>query len=88
MSTTLDKIIEEAKELTPAELRRLRETVDSLLSKSSPVMTEGEFAQHLAAKGIITMPSPPAEEDADDDDWEPVEVTGKPVSEMIIEERR
>jgi hypothetical protein len=88
MSATLDKIIEEAKALTPEELQQLRATVDSLLAETAqPLMTEDEFAQHLAAKGIISLPES-AEEDEGEDDWEPVEVTGKPLSEMIIEERR
>jgi hypothetical protein len=87
MSATLDKIIKEAKELSPEELQQLRTTVDSLLAQTTePSMSENEFAQRLAAKGIIALPEHPADES--DDEWEPVEVTGKPLSEMIIEERR
>ncbi len=49
-------------------------------------MTEEEFALHLLAKGIISeIPSGLNEED---DDFEPVEVSGEPVSETIIRERR
>jgi hypothetical protein len=87
MSATLDKIIEEAKELSPEELKQLRTTVDSMLAQTAePLMSENEFAQHLAAKGIIALPEHPADEA--DEDWEPIEVAGKPLSEMIIEERR
>jgi ElaB/YqjD/DUF883 family membrane-anchored ribosome-binding protein len=88
MSATLDRIIEEAKALTPDELQQLRQTVDSLLTEARPGMTEDEFEQYLAAKGVITLPEPEADTGAEDDDWEPVEVTGQPLSEMIVEERR
>lgn len=51
-------------------------------------MTEDEFERYLAAKGIISLPEPPAETSEDDDDWETVEFTGQPISEMIVEDRR
>jgi hypothetical protein len=87
MSATLDKIKEEMKGLAPEELQEVRELADSLLSEPArPQMTEDEFARYLAAKGVISLP----EGDVADDDegWEPVEVTGKPLSEMIVEDRR
>ncbi len=87
MSATLDKIIEEVKALPPDERRQLRDKLDALLVAPQPAMTEDEFARHLAAKGIISFPDPSAEDD-EDDDWEPVEIPGQPLSEMIIEERR
>jgi hypothetical protein len=87
MSATLDKIKEEMKGLAPEELQEVRELADSLLSEPArPQMTEDEFARYLAAKGVISLPE---EGVADDDEgWEPVEVTGKPLSEMIVEDRR
>jgi hypothetical protein len=53
MSATLDKIIAEAKALTPDELQQLRNLVDSLLGGETarPHMTEDEFEKYLAAKG-------------------------------------
>jgi hypothetical protein len=89
MSATLDKVIEEVKTLTPDELQQVRTAVDSLLAETPPPhMTEDEFEQYLAAKGVISLPQVSEDDDADNEDWEPVEVTGKPLSEMIIEERR
>jgi hypothetical protein len=88
MSATLDKIKEEMKVLAPEELQQVRELADSLLSgPPKPKMTEDEFERYLAAKGIISLPEESAEED-DDDDWEPVEFTGQPLSEMLVEDRR
>ncbi len=89
MSATLDKINEEMKALTPSELQQLRATVDSMIGERAvPLMSEDEFEHYLAAKGIIAPVPSPAGEDADEDDWEPVTVTGQPLSEMVIEERR
>lgn len=51
-------------------------------------MTEDEFERYLATKGVIALPEPSTETGEDDDDWEPVEFTGQPLSQMIIEERR
>lgn len=87
MSATLDKIKEEVKGLALEELQEVRELVDSLLSEPpKPRMTEDEFEKYLAAKGVISLPEEGAAED--DEEWEPVEVTGKPLSEMIVEDRR
>jgi hypothetical protein len=88
MSATLDKIKEEVKTLGADELREVRELVDSLLVEPpQPKMTEEQFAQYLAAKGVISLPDPSAVDD-DDEEWEPIEIGGKPLSEMIIEDRR
>ncbi|MDQ3253434.1 MAG: hypothetical protein M3R15_05940 [Acidobacteriota bacterium] len=88
MSATLDKINEEMKALTPGELQQLRATVDSMIGeRAEPLMSEDEFERYLVAKGVIAPVSSPAGEDADDD-WEPITVTGQPLSEMVIEERR
>lgn len=91
MSATLDKIKEEVKALAPEELQEVRELVDSLLSEPlKPKMTEEEFARYLAAKGVISLPEALSREEAEDrfDDYEPITVEGKPLSEMIIEDRR
>jgi hypothetical protein len=88
MSATLDKIKEEVKTLAPDELHQVRELVDSLLTEpAKPQMTEDEFERYLAAKGVISLPEP-STETSEDDDWEPVEFTGQPLSEMIVEDRR
>jgi hypothetical protein len=76
------------KALTPGELQQLRATVDSMIGERAvPLMSEDEFEHYLAAKGIIAPVPSTAGEDADDD-WEPVTITGQPLSEMVIEERR
>ena len=95
MSATLDKIKEEMKALAPEELQEVRELVDSLLSDPpGPRMTEDEledaFERDLAAKGIISLPDPASRKEAESefDNYKPITVEGKPLSEMIFEDRR
>lgn len=91
MSAILNKIKAEVKTLAPDELHEVRELVDSLLEQpAKPQMTETEFAQYLAAKGVISLPEPEVGADvaAGFDSYKPISVGGQPLSEMIIEERR
>lgn len=87
MSAALDKIIEEMKALTTDELQQLRATVDSLLSQSDEAAAEDEFERELMAEGFISKVEP-LKDFSPYETYEPVRVSGKPVSEMIIEERR
>lgn len=87
-TSNLDRLIEEVKTLTPDELRSLRDTVDELLAKSAHQMTEEEFEQHLLKKGIISRIPPRIRDASFYANRKPIEVEGKPISEIIIEERR
>jgi hypothetical protein len=74
--------------LTPDEQRSLRDMVDQLLMKSAPTMTEEEFEQHLLRKGIISRIPPRIRDASFYANRKLIEVEGKPVSEIIVEERR
>ena len=55
MSITLDKIIEEVRQLPPDEQRQLREQLNVLVEPSlTEDEREDEFERYLAAKGIMT----------------------------------
>jgi hypothetical protein len=55
-------------------------------SPIGPPISEAEFEQMLLAKGIISeIPSGSIDHE---EDFEPIEVTGQPLSETILEERR
>lgn len=58
----------------------------SLFNPSEPI-TEDEIELILQAKGIITLPTLSDYLD-EDEDFEPIEVEGEPLSEQIIRERR
>lgn len=93
---TLERVIEEIRTLDADELRRVQETIDEMLrardahrAGDEPLMTEAEFAEYLAAKGVIALPEPMTEDDwREEEAWQPIEVEGKPLSQVIIEERR
>ena len=84
----LDRVLEEVKALTPDEQRKVREVLDSLLAPPAPQMTEAEFEQWLFEKGIIGHIPSRAIDPVFEANRKPIEIEGKPVSEIIIEERR
>lgn len=83
------ELLAEIQKLPVDEQRRLLETLAQSVGGQSaprPSMSEDEFAQHLLSQGIITH-LPTGITDGDDD-FEPIEVEGEPLSETIIRERR
>jgi len=89
MSTTLDKIIEEVQQLPPDEQRLLREKLNTILpSPPSEDEIEDAFERELAADGFISEARPRITDFSPYRDYKPVKVSGQPLSEMIIEERR
>jgi hypothetical protein len=78
------------KQLSENDLREVRELVDSLLKKKAekPRMSEEEFEKRLAKEGFITEYKPPVKDFSRYDNYKPVIVTGEPLSERIIRERR
>lgn len=87
MSTTVEKIIEQVRSLPPDEQRHIVEQLNAIVpSLPGDEEIEERVERQLAAEGLISLPEP--SENGIDDDWEPIEVQGQPLSEMIIEERR
>jgi hypothetical protein len=91
------------KSLSDEQARRLRRQLDLQLAQpKAPAartpakaaapkkkMTEAEFDQHLLKIGLISsLPDPALDLDDDDPDDQPVPITGEPLSETIIRERR
>jgi len=83
---TLHQVLEQVKMLTPDEQRELREILDFVLASHDNEVTEELFERMMAEKGIMTVPPPNSP--VRSENWKPVEVKGKPVSEILIEERR
>ncbi len=90
MEVTIEQIENEVKQLSREDLRKVQEIVDSLLKteETKPKMSEEEFEKHLADEGFITAYKPPVTDFSSYEDYKPVTVTGEPISEMIIRERR
>jgi len=80
-------------EIFKLPLAEQRQVLDALLKSSAELtsevhqpISEEEFEQMLLAKGIISE-IPPGAGDLEED-FEPIEVMGQPLSETILEERR
>lgn len=92
-STSLETVIEELKALTPAEQKKVRELIDSLLeasaeTSSNHLSSEDLLDQRLLEAGVISEIPPRITDFTPYQNRKPIEVKGKPVSETIIEERR
>lgn len=85
---TPQEIIKEIYQLPYPEQTRIAESVlknRAETKDSKPKMTEEEFVEYLYAKGIIShIPKGMTDEE---DDFEPIEIEGEPLSETIIRER-
>lgn len=81
MTATLRKIVEEVKGLGEEERRELKALLQTLEKGPRPI-TEEDFARKMAAKGMVSLPTGAPQPVT------PVPITGKPVSEIIAEERR
>ena len=82
-----EKVIEEVKALSPAEQRKLRALLDTLLAPTDAPMTENEFAYKLVASGVLSEVKPPITDLAPYQNRQPVETMGIPLSKAILEER-
>ena len=89
---TPSEILHEIRQLPLPEQTKIKKTLledtdaNSLIEERKPKMTDEQFLQYLLAKGVIThIPEGMTDED---DDFEPIEFEGEPLSEMIIRERR
>jgi hypothetical protein len=87
MMTTVE-ILNEIKLLPVSEKQTVFKVLEIELKPDSKISDEErrerEFDQMLLEKGVIKSIPPKWNED---DDFEPIEFTGKPLSETIIEDR-
>ena len=88
MQVQFEKVVEEVKALSSAEQRQLRTLLDTFLAPADAPMTEDEFARKLVEFGVLSEVKSPITDLAPYQNHLPVETTGKPLSEVILEERR
>lgn len=84
----LKRVLEEVKALTPDEQWQLRKLLDKLLASSLANPTEDELEQKLVELGLLSEVKPPITDLTLYRNRKLIEVKGKPLSEIIIEERR
>jgi hypothetical protein len=88
-NATLHKLIEEVKVLTSDEQRQLRELLDRLLIQQAESQSYGDaLEQKLLEVGLLSESKPPITDFTQFPNRKPIEVKGKPLSEIILEERR
>ena len=83
-----DQVVEYVKALSPTQQQQLRALLDTLLAPSAPQLTEEEFERKLVEAGILSEVKPPITDFTPYQNRQPVKTTGKPLSEVILEERR
>ena len=93
MGTVLELSEETYHQLADLAQRQQRTVEDMLrlcLATYEEALYERAHRQMLADGVLVSMPAPPLlpGETEEDDDFEPVELPGKPLSEIILEDRR
>ena len=83
-----EKVVEDVKALTPAEQQQLRAWLETRGAPAPAPMTEEAFAYEMRAAGLLSEVKPPITDFTPYQHRQPIETTGKPLSEVIIEERR
>lgn len=85
------ELIAEIQKLPVEEQRKLLDILSRRLEQPEEMrqsVSESEIDRLLLERGIISQIPDPACYSDEDEDFEPIEVTGKPLSQTIIEERR
>ena len=86
-----EQVIETIQHLPPIEQKKilnwLEEHKPNIDEKPSEEELERKVLKRLLAKGLISEIVEPMTDD-EDDEFEPIEIEGEPLSEMIIRERR
>jgi hypothetical protein len=85
---TFEKVWDDVRKLSPDELRRLRDSLDIWLRNLYTKPSEDEFERELVAMGLLNEVKPTDMDSKHSENRQPVEVKGRPISEIIIEERR
>ena len=94
MATDIETLIREIRSLPPDEQCRLQQALAEGLSRGntfSPTedeIADGEYQQRLVEAGLLKQVKPRHRDQQAFDRFRPVEISGKPLSETIIEERR
>jgi hypothetical protein len=85
---TLDKILEDVKALSRAEQQQLCTELYHLVAGHQPPAPEAELERRLYEAGLLSEIKPPITDLQPNADRRPIQAQGKPLSEVIIEERR
>ncbi|GEM_PF-5185795 len=83
--TTLEQILNLVRRLDSIHLVKLRQALDHLMAQIPDQERERLYRQLLKERGLMSKVDRPSSRPRD---HHPIRVSGKPLSEMIVEERR
>ena len=88
MEITAQEIISTVQTLPVSVQEEIVKTLQRNLKKhpSAPAPEEDEIERRLLAKGLISE-IPPRLKDKEEETFQPIKVSGKPLSETVLEER-
>ena len=81
---TPQEIIKEIQNLPPTQRKKVIDSVSMDVEQEENI-SEAEVAEYFLAKGVIS--EIPEKWNEADEEFEPIEIKGKPLSETIIEDR-
>jgi hypothetical protein len=85
--STFEELVKEIKSLSLDEQQRLKKLLDAWLPRDRSQLTEDEFEQELYEAGLLSEIKPPVRDFTAYQNRQLIEPKGKPLSEIIIEER-
>lgn len=90
VSANVTRMLEQVKSLSLEEREQLRHLMDQQPAANGKLSKEEQLDQLLLERGIISqIPPQPTDSDvARFNEWKPIPVTGQPVSQTIVEDRR
>jgi hypothetical protein len=85
---TLTQVLEQVKALSPGEQQQLWRELHRLVTGQDPSAPEAELERRLYEAGLLSEVKPPITDLRPYEDRRPIEAKGKPLSQVIVEERR
>jgi hypothetical protein len=87
-SANLENLLEEVRALSAEERRQVRKLLDKMAESDELQSRRREAERKLLEAGLIVEVRQPPTDIETYRNYNPVEVTGRPVSETLVEERR
>jgi hypothetical protein len=85
---TLTQVLEQVTALSPAEQQQLWRELHRLVTGHELSTPEAELERRLYESGLLSEVKPPITDLRPYEDRRPIEAKGKPLSQVIVDERR
>ena len=88
VSPNVNAIFRAAQSLSDAEQQELRSLLEKRANQLVCLTPEKKLRQLLVERGLLDKTPPAGKDQERFNRWRPIQISGKPISETIIEERR